>query len=87
MPEMHLRQPGFNYSACIPFMKNKEFKNLKKEEIQNIFIKTNQIKLVFNLIWLMEILTTAEKVLGHKAFDIPKHPRCDGDQRGLASMV
>ena len=24
MPEMHLRQPGFNYSACGPFTKNKE---------------------------------------------------------------
>ena len=24
MPEMHLRQPGFIYSACGPFSKNKE---------------------------------------------------------------
>ena len=24
MPEMHLRQPGFTYSACGPFVKNKE---------------------------------------------------------------
>ena len=24
MPEMHLRQPGFTYSACDPFTKNKE---------------------------------------------------------------
>ena len=24
MPEMHLRQPGFAYSACGPFTKNKE---------------------------------------------------------------
>ena len=24
MPEMHLRQPGFTYSACVPFTKNKE---------------------------------------------------------------
>ena len=23
-PEMHLRQPGFTYSACGPFTKNKE---------------------------------------------------------------
>ena len=23
MPEMHLRQPGFAYSACGPFAKNK----------------------------------------------------------------
>ena len=24
MPELHLRQPGFTYSACGPFTKNKE---------------------------------------------------------------
>ena len=24
MPEMHLRQPGFTYSACRPFKQNKE---------------------------------------------------------------
>ena len=24
MPEMHLEQPGFTYSACGPFTKNKE---------------------------------------------------------------
>ena len=24
MPEMHLKQPGFTYSACVPFTKNKE---------------------------------------------------------------
>ena len=30
MLEMHLKQLGFTYSACGPFTKNKEFKNLKK---------------------------------------------------------
>ena len=24
LPEMHLKQPGFTYSACGPFAKNKE---------------------------------------------------------------
>ena len=24
IPEMHLKQPGFTYSACRPFTKNKE---------------------------------------------------------------
>ena len=56
MPEMHLKQPGFTYSACGPFTKNKEFINLKKQEIQAIFTKMNLVKLVFNMIWLMEIL-------------------------------
>ena len=41
MPEMHLRQPQFVYSACGQLTKNKEFKNLKKQEIQAIFTKMN----------------------------------------------
>ena len=42
MPEMHLKQPGFKYSVCGPFTINKEIiKNLKKQEIQDVFIKTN----------------------------------------------
>ena len=35
MPEMHLRQPGFTYSAYGPLPKTKtEYKNLKKREIK-----------------------------------------------------
>ena len=42
MPEMHLRQPGFTYSACGPFTKKKkEFENLKKPEVLIIFTKMN----------------------------------------------
>ena len=43
MREMHLRQPGLTYSACGPFTKNKERiqKFKKKQEIHDIFIKTN----------------------------------------------
>ena len=47
MPEMHLKQPGFTYSACGPFTKNKEFKNLKKQEIQVIFTKMKLIRHAF----------------------------------------
>ena len=31
MPEMHLKQPGFTYSACGPFTKNKELIQKFKE--------------------------------------------------------
>ena len=42
MSEMHLRQLGFTYSTCGPFTKTKkEYKNLKKQEIHDIIIKTN----------------------------------------------
>ena len=40
MSVMHLRQPRFTKKAYGPLTKNKdEFKNLKKQEIQGIFIK------------------------------------------------
>ena len=55
MPEMHLKQPGLTYSACGPFTKNKERIKKKKQNIQDMFIRTNWIKLVFNMIWLMVI--------------------------------
>ena len=62
MPKMHLKQPGFTYCVCGPFTQNKkEFKNLKKQEIQIIFTKLNLIKLVFNMIWPMEILKRLKK--------------------------
>ena len=57
MLEMNLKQPGFTYSACGSFTKNKErIQKLKKQEIQAIFTKIDLIRLVFNMIWLMEIL-------------------------------
>ena len=40
MPELHLRQPQFTYSACGPLTK-KESKSLKKLEIQDILTKMN----------------------------------------------
>ena len=42
MSEMHLREPKFNCSACGPCNKNKkEYQKLKKQEIEDIFIKAN----------------------------------------------
>ena len=54
-PEIYLKQ-WFTYSASLQITKNKELiEKLKKQEIKNIFMKKNWIKLVFNMIWLMEI--------------------------------
>ena len=54
MPEMHLEQPGFTYSACGPFSKKKkEIKYLCRQEIQIISTKMILIKLAFNMIWLI----------------------------------
>ena len=57
MPEMHLKQPGFTYSACGTFTKKKErIQKFKETGVQTIFTKMNLIRLVSNMIWLMEIL-------------------------------
>ena len=51
----------------------------------------NWIKLVLNMIWLMENVferrTQSDKVLKDKAFEIANNPKYDGYQRGLGSMV
>ena len=57
LPDTHLKQPGFTYSTCGPFTKNKErIQKLKKQEMQTIFTKMNFIRLVFNMTFLMGIL-------------------------------
>ena len=53
MPEMNLKQPGFTYSACGPFTKNKErIVKFVQTGNQILFIKMDLIRLVFNTIWL-----------------------------------
>ena len=54
IPEMHLKQPGFTYSARGTFTKNKErIESLCRLEIQTLFTKMSLIKLVFNGKWVM----------------------------------
>ena len=49
MPEMHLKEPGFAYSACRPFTKNKErIQKSEETEDKTIFTKTNLIRLLFS---------------------------------------
>ena len=39
MPEMHLKQPGFAYSACGPFTKNNErIQKLKKNRGYKLYL-------------------------------------------------
>ena len=43
MPEMHLEQPGFIYSPCGPFTKNKEKIQKFKETGDTIYIYKNEL--------------------------------------------
>ena len=43
MPEMHLRQPEFTYSACGSFTKNKERIQKFKEAVDTSYIYKNEL--------------------------------------------
>ena len=43
MPEMHLRQSGFRYSACGPFTKSKERIQKFKETGNSIYTYQNEL--------------------------------------------
>ena len=88
MPEKHLKQPGFTYSAYGPFTKN-------KERIQNntSYIYKNELDkacfqhdMAYGDFKDLARRTASDKVLRGKALNIAKNPKYDGYQRGLASM-
>ena len=94
MPEVHLRQPRFVYSACGPFTRHKErIKEFKRTGDTRYIYRNELDKACFqhdsayadykNLI----NRTEADKVLKDKAYDIASNLKYDGYQRGLAGMV
>ena len=44
MPEMHLKQPGFTYSACGPFPKNVKLSNSQLNKLKSASSFKNIIK-------------------------------------------
>ena len=53
MPELHLKQPGFTYSACGPFTRNKERIEKFMQTGNTDFIYSNKLDKAFNMIWVM----------------------------------
>ena len=51
MPEMHLRQPGFTYSACGPFTKNNERTQNCNETGDSRYIYQNKLDKAFFSTW------------------------------------
>ena len=94
MPEMHLRQPQFVYSACGPFTRHKERMKKFKQAGDTRYIYRNELdKACFqhNSAYAdnKDLInrTKADKVLRDKAYNIASNPEYDGYQRGLATMV
>ena len=94
MPEMHLRQPQFTYSACGPFTKHKQrIQKFKETGDTNYIYKYELDKACFahDAAYSdskdLTKRTVADKILRNRAFNVAKDPKYDGYQRGLASMV
>ena len=95
MHEIHLKQPGFTYSACGPFTKNKERINKFMKTGNTDFIYRNDLDKAcfstwYGLWWIKRFskknsIRQSDKVLRDKAFEIASNPKYDGYQRG--SMV
>ena len=94
IPEMHLRQPRFVYSACGPFTRHKErIKEFKRTGYTRYIYRNELDKASFQhdsaYADHKDLInrTEADKNLRDKAYDIASNSKYDGYQRGLASMV
>ena len=94
MTEMHLKQPGFTYSVCGPFTKNKE--NIEKfmQTGNTNFIYKNELDktcfqhdMAYGKSKDLAKGTQLDKVFREKVTKIASDLRYDGYQRELASMV
>ena len=94
MPELHLKQPGFSYSACGPFTKHREtiqkfressnLKHLYRNELDKTCFAHNAA--YFDSKSLTK-RTISDKILKDRAYVISRNCKYDGYQRALASMV
>ena len=93
MLEMHLKQPGFTYSACGPFSKNKQRIEKFMETGNTNFIHKNELDktcfqhdMAYGKSKDLLKRIQSNKVLKNKAFKIASDPKYEVYQRGLALM-
>ena len=94
IPEMHLRQPGFSYSACGPFTKNKKRTQKFKETGDSRYTCQNELDkacfqhdMAYGDFKDLTRRTASDKILRVKAFNIAKNPKYDRYERELLAMV
>ena len=94
LPEMHLRQPQFVYSACGPFTRHKErIKEFKRTGDTRYIYRNELDKACFQhdsaYADHKDLInrTKSDKVLRDKTYNIASNPEYDGYRRGLASIV
>ena len=92
MSEMHLRRPGFTYSACGPFTK-KQWKNPKIKKNRRFMIhlsnKLDNSCFQHDLTYgdFKNLTRWTDAISCDKVFNIAEKPKYDGYQRRLASLV
>ena len=84
MHEMHLKQPGFTYSACGSFTKNKEIIKKFKETGDTGYIYKNELDkacfqhdMAYGDFKDLQRRTASDKVLRDKAFNISANSKYD----------
>ena len=94
MPEIHLKQPGFTYSACESFTENKELIQKFKETGDTSYIYKNELEkacfehdMAYRDFKDLKRSTASDKILRDKAFNIAKNLKYHEYQRRLASMA
>ena len=85
MPEMHLKQPGFTFSACAPFTKNKERIKKYKETGDSRYIyqkDLNKVCFQHDMAYVdfknLNRRSATDKVLLDRSFNTSKNPKYDG---------
>ena len=94
MPDMHLGQPQFVYSACGPFTRHKErIKEFKRTGDTRLLYRNELDKACFkhDVAYAkykdVENRLKSDQKLRNSAYDVASNPKYDGYQRGLASIV
>ena len=85
MPEVHLKQPGFTYSACVLFRKSKERIEKFMQTGNTDFIHKNELDktcfqhdMAYGKTTDSTKGTQSDNVLRDKTFKIVSHPKYDG---------
>ena len=93
MPEMHLRQPGFTYSARGTFTKTKQRMQKFKEIGDSRYIYQNELdkacfqdEMAYGDFNKLTRRTASDNILCDNAFNIVENAKYDGYQQGLALM-
>ena len=88
MPEMHLKQPGFTYSACGQFTKNKERTEKFMQTGNTNFTYKNEVDkacfqhdMAYDKSKDLARRTQSDKVLKDKEFKIVSDPKHDRYQK------